>query len=88
MRFVHVVQSCHLDVGFDGSIQQVLSEYFTRYIPAAIATARAMRADKSLPDGWTSNFMCVADPRAAVIRLRSRPLAPRHALPSARMATR
>jgi len=54
---VHVVQSCHLDVGFDGSIQQVLSEYFTRYIPNAIATAAAMRADPTLPPGWRSNFM-------------------------------
>ena len=57
VTMVHVVQSCHLDVGFDGSIKQVLSEYFTRYIPAAIATAKQMRNDPKLPTGWRSNFM-------------------------------
>jgi hypothetical protein len=54
---VHVVQSCHLDVGFDGTILDVLNEYFTRYIPAAIATAKQMANDKTLPPGWGSNFM-------------------------------
>eukprot|EP00040_Diaphanoeca_grandis_P026011 m.144974 g.144974 ORF g.144974 m.144974 type:complete len:865 (-) comp30404_c0_seq3:55-2649(-) len=57
VTMVHVVQSCHLDVGFDGSIKQVLSEYFTRYIPSAIATAKEMRNNSQLPLGWRSNFM-------------------------------
>lgn len=54
---VHIIQSCHLDVGFDGSIKQVLSEYFTQYIPKAIAVAKEMRGDATLPPGWRSNFM-------------------------------
>jgi len=54
---VHVVQSCHLDVGFDGSILMVLNEYFTNYIPSAIETAKQLRADTTIPATWRSNFM-------------------------------
>jgi hypothetical protein len=57
---VHVVQSCHLDVGFDGSILMVLNEYFENYIPKAVMVAKEMRADRSLPAGWRSNFMLQA----------------------------
>jgi hypothetical protein len=60
VEVVHVVQSCHLDVGFDGTITMVLNEYFTKYIPSAIATAKQMRADASLPTAWRSNFMLQA----------------------------
>ena len=35
----------------------VCSKHVFRYIPATIATAKQMRADSTLPEGWRSNFM-------------------------------
>ena len=40
---VHVVQSCHLDIGFTDTIVNVVNTYFDEHIPAAIATGKAMR---------------------------------------------
>lgn len=40
---VHVVQSCHLDIGFTDTVVNVVNEYFDRHIPMAISTGKAMR---------------------------------------------
>ena len=41
---VHVVQSCHLDIGFTSTVADVLNLYFHTHIPEAIAIGRRMRA--------------------------------------------
>lgn len=41
---VHVVFSCHLDVGYAALIADIVNEWFDLYFPQAIATANAMRA--------------------------------------------
>ena len=42
---VHVIFKTHLDVGFTDYARNVLENYRTRYIPAAIALARELRED-------------------------------------------
>ena len=42
IKKVHVVQSCHLDVGFADYGVGIINEYFDHHFPLAIATARAL----------------------------------------------
>lgn len=46
---VHVVQSCHLDVGFTLSVHDVINKYFTQYIPGVITAGKALRNASSTP---------------------------------------
>ena len=54
---VHLVASCHLDVGFTDLSAGVINTYLSHHIPTAIATAAALRADSSLPPTWRLSFM-------------------------------
>ena len=45
IRKVHLVQACHLDVGFTGLAIDVVNDYFDTFFPAAIATAKALAAN-------------------------------------------
>ncbi len=40
---IYLVSSCHLDVGFANSAQNIVNEYFDKYFPSAIATAEELR---------------------------------------------
>ena len=40
---VHVIESCHLDVGFANTSQGIINEYFTKHIPNALKTNRELR---------------------------------------------
>jgi hypothetical protein len=42
IRKVHVVQACHLDVGFTGLAIEVVNLYFDEHFPSAIATAEQL----------------------------------------------
>jgi hypothetical protein len=54
---VHVIQSCHLDVGFTDLSAGVINRYLSHHIPQAITTAAALRNDSSLPAGWRLKFL-------------------------------
>ena len=54
---VHVVMSCHLDVGFTDLSAGVINRYLSHHIPTAIATAQALRNDSSIPSSWRLKFM-------------------------------
>lgn len=54
---VHVVSSCHLDIGFKALSASVINEYFTRHIPLAIQIAGELRNDTLLPKGYRLKFM-------------------------------
>ena len=51
---VHLIQSCHLDVGFTDSAAGVINRYLTHHIPTAIASANALRNNSQ---GWRVRFM-------------------------------
>eukprot|EP00656_Telonema_subtile_P005519 TRINITY_DN1250_c0_g2_i2.p1 TRINITY_DN1250_c0_g2~~TRINITY_DN1250_c0_g2_i2.p1 ORF type:complete len:838 (-),score=162.47 TRINITY_DN1250_c0_g2_i2:112-2625(-) len=51
---VHLIQSCHLDLGFTDSSAGVINRYLTHHIPTAIASANAMRNNSN---GWRVRFM-------------------------------
>ena len=51
---VHVVSSCHLDVGFANLSAAVLNEYFDLYIPRAINVTAASRSAQ-LPYSWMTH---------------------------------
>ena len=40
---IHLIFKTHLDVGFTNYAAAVTQQYFTHYIPAALALARRMR---------------------------------------------
>lgn len=44
---VHVVQSCHLDVGFADTAPGIINRYFDTLIPRAISVAAELKADKT-----------------------------------------
>lgn len=62
IEVVHVIQSNHLDLGFTGTFTNVVNSYFNRFIPAAIATGKALRASGGLPppcdDAKSPNGFC------------------------------
>jgi hypothetical protein len=43
IRKIHVIFKTHLDVGYTDFAREVVGQYFTHFIPAALETARAMR---------------------------------------------
>ena len=47
IRKVHLVQSCHLDVGFTALAIDVINQYFDEFLPAAVATAAELAANAS-----------------------------------------
>ena len=49
---VHVVQSCHLDIGFTSRAVDVINLYFEVHIPTAIAVGRALRTNQT---SWGSS---------------------------------
>jgi len=57
VKKVHVVQSCHLDVGFTDLSAGVVNKYLTEYIGTAVETAKQLRSNSSIPDGWGLKFM-------------------------------
>ena len=40
---IHLIFKTHLDIGFTDSAAGVIQNYFSNYIPTALATARKMR---------------------------------------------
>merc|ERR1712166_349560 len=54
IRKVHLVQSCHLDVGFTDTSAGVINRYQSHHIPAAIAAADSLRNNSN---GWRVRFM-------------------------------
>eukprot|EP00662_Eupelagonemidae_sp_cell21_P034394 gene34394-35308_t len=51
---VHLIQSCHLDVGFTSTSASVVNTYLSHHIPQAIASANALRNNSN---GWRVRFM-------------------------------
>eukprot|EP00755_Sulcionema_specki_P036283 Sspe_Gene.106579::Locus_84648_Transcript_1_1_Confidence_1.000_Length_668::g.106579::m.106579 len=52
---VHVVQSCHLDVGFADTAMGIINLYFDKHIPNMIKVGQELRS--SGPEGWRLRFM-------------------------------
>lgn len=50
IRKVHLVQSNHLDVGFDDTALKIINLYFDEYFPAAVETARALAKNNNAPE--------------------------------------
>ena len=44
IKHVHVVNSCHLDIGFANSSLGIVNEYFDHHIPMAASVGRELRA--------------------------------------------
>jgi hypothetical protein len=44
VKVVHVINSCHLDIGFADSSQGIVNRYFTHHIPYAAQVGAEMRA--------------------------------------------
>ena len=49
IEVVHVIQSNHLDLGFTGTFTNVVNSYFREFIPAIVATGKALRHSGGLP---------------------------------------
>ena len=68
---VHVVQSCHLDIGFTSTMVDVINLYFRDHIPSAIAIGKAMRNGSSswaaLPGALSSGNDLPGWPRNATV---------------------
>ena len=54
---VHVITSCHLDVGFTDSSAGVINKSLSEGLPRAIQAAQELRNNTALPDGWGLKFM-------------------------------
>jgi hypothetical protein len=54
---VHIVFSCHLDVGYARLIADIVNEWFDTYFPASIAASEKMRQLYPQPDGDRFTFM-------------------------------
>ena len=44
IKYLHVVNSCHLDIGFANSSLQIVNEYFDHHIPMAVSVGEELRA--------------------------------------------
>ena len=51
IRKVHVIQSCHLDVGFSDLAVNIVNKYFDTFLPEAIAIAKELAAANSTGPG-------------------------------------
>ena len=47
IRKVHVIQSCHLDVGFVDLAINIINRYFDTFLPDAIAIAKSLAANRT-----------------------------------------
>jgi len=57
IKKVHVIQSCHLDVGFTNLSAGVIDLYLNDHIPKAIRVAAELRNRSELPEGWRLKFL-------------------------------
>lgn len=58
VEMVHVINSCHLDIGFADSSQGIINRYFTHHFPMAVTVGKELRAaaqGRDVPDKL--NFM-------------------------------
>ena len=59
VKHVHVITSCHLDIGFKDTSANILNNYFDIFIPRAVEHGKLIRQNK-FPDvfhGDRLNFM-------------------------------
>ncbi len=56
IRTVHVVQACHVDMGFGGTIAGIVNEWFDTYFPRIISVAEQLREANS-SSGAALKFM-------------------------------
>ena len=45
VRIVHVINSCHLDIGFADTAQNIVNDYFDKHLPLAASVGAELRAD-------------------------------------------
>ena len=46
-KTVHVINSCHLDIGFADSAANIINRYFDDHIPRALSVAEELRASSA-----------------------------------------
>ena len=52
---VHVINSCHLDIGFKDSSVNIINLYFDHHLPKAASVGRELRKPQATATGYTDN---------------------------------
>ena len=52
---VHVINSCHLDIGFKDSSMNIINLYFDHHLPKAASVGRELRKLQTTTNGYTDN---------------------------------